>query len=209
MFETSSSPWATASKQTVTHYESIMSYHSSSTTQKKSLWISPETKWPAKTSVSPRSSPLGAFPPCETFPAAKSEEKRMFSQARNKGCLPFTWVNRSVHGLGKWYAKFKTGKFRKRVYHCTYQLIYQKTTAKAWCWYQRWLWRNGTRISVCNISSVKTGLPFQMFRCSRKFSRWNDQNLDVFHILTNRIFRNLFVNGKQPIFRSFPSVKLV
>ena len=121
MFETSSSPWATASKQTVTHYESIMSYHSSSTTQKKSLWISPETKWPAKTSVSPRSSPLGAFPQCETFPAAKSEEKRMFSQARNKGCLPFTWVNRSVHGLGKWYAKFETGKFRKRVYHCTYQ----------------------------------------------------------------------------------------
>ena len=45
----------------------------------------------------------------------------MFSQARNKGCLPFTWVNRSVHGLGKWYAKFETGKFRKRVYHCTYQ----------------------------------------------------------------------------------------
>ena len=87
----------------------------------KSLWISPETKWPAKTSVSPRSSPLGAFPPCETFPAAKSEEKRMFSQARNEGCLPFTWVNRSGHGLGKWYAKFKTSKFRNRVYHCTYQ----------------------------------------------------------------------------------------
>ena len=28
------------------------------------------------------------------------------------GCLPFTWVNRSVHGLGKWYAKFSAGKFR-------------------------------------------------------------------------------------------------
>ena len=28
------------------------------------------------------------------------------------GCLPFTWANRSVHGLGKWYAKFRTGKFR-------------------------------------------------------------------------------------------------
>ena len=30
----------------------------------------------------------------------------------HKGCLPFTWVNRSVHGLGKWFAKFSTGIFR-------------------------------------------------------------------------------------------------
>ena len=28
------------------------------------------------------------------------------------GCFPLTWANRSVHGLGKWYAKFRTGKFR-------------------------------------------------------------------------------------------------
>ena len=27
------------------------------------------------------------------------------------GCLPFTWANRSVYGLVKWYAKFRTGKF--------------------------------------------------------------------------------------------------
>ena len=25
--------------------------------------------------------------------------------------LPFTWANQSVHGLGKWYAKFRTGNF--------------------------------------------------------------------------------------------------
>ena len=25
---------------------------------------------------------------------------------------PFTWANRSIHGLGKWYAKFRAGKFR-------------------------------------------------------------------------------------------------
>ena len=48
--------------------------------------------------------------------------------------------------------------------------IYRKTIAKAWNWYQRWLWRNGNRISVWNIPSGKTGLPFQMFRCYRKFS---------------------------------------
>ena len=37
-------------------------------------------------------------------------------------------------------------------------------------WYQRWLWRSGTRIFVRNIPSGKTGLPFQTFSCSWKFS---------------------------------------
>ena len=44
--------------------------------------------------------------------------------------------------------------------------IYRKTAAKAWTLYQRWLWRNGTRIAI--FQPGKTG-PFQMFRCSRKF----------------------------------------
>ena len=30
-------------------------------------------------------------------------------------CLPFTGANRSVHGLGKWFAKFRTGKFRPEI----------------------------------------------------------------------------------------------
>ena len=39
------------------------------------------------------------------------------------GCFPFTWANRSVHGLGKWYTKFRTGKFRPgfAFKHCTNQ----------------------------------------------------------------------------------------
>ena len=40
---------------------------------------------------------------------------RVFSLAgkrRGHGCLPFTWANRSVHGLVKWFAKLRTGKFR-------------------------------------------------------------------------------------------------
>ena len=56
---------------------------------------------------------------------------------------------------------------------------------------------NGTRISVWNISSGKTGLPFQMFRCSRKFSVGKTQKV-VFHLLSNRISRKILVNGKQP-----------
>ena len=31
------------------------------------------------------------------------------------GCLPFTRANRSVHGVGKWFAKFRTGKFRPAI----------------------------------------------------------------------------------------------
>ena len=37
---------------------------------------------------------------------------------------------------------------------------------------------------------------FQMFRCSRKFSAGTTKKV-MFHLLYNRIFRNLFVNGKQ------------
>ena len=76
--------------------------------------------------------------------------------------------------------------------------IYRKTTAKAWNWYQRWLWRNWTRSSVWNIASGKTGLPLQMFRCSGKFSAGTTKKV-MFHLLCNQIFQNLFVNGKQPI----------
>ena len=30
------------------------------------------------------------------------------SLLENSGCLPFTWANHLVHGLGKWSAKFRT-----------------------------------------------------------------------------------------------------
>ena len=79
--------------------------------------------------------------------------------------------------------------------------IYRKTAAKAWNWYQRWLWRNGTRISVWNIPSEKTGLPFQMFRYFRKFSVGKTQKV-AFHSLSNRISQKSFVNDKQPVFQN-------
>ena len=77
--------------------------------------------------------------------------------------------------------------------------IYQTTTAKAWTRYQRWLWRNGTRIFVWNIPSGKTGLPFQMFRrCYRKYSGGTTQKV-VCYLLSNLIFRKILVNGKQQV----------
>ena len=57
------------------------------------------------------------------------------------------------------------------------------------------------------IPTGKTVLPFQTSRCTRKFSTKTTQKV-VFHLLSNRIFRNLFVNGKQPLFlKSLATVK--
>ena len=76
--------------------------------------------------------------------------------------------------------------------------IYWKTAAKAWNWYQRWLWRNGIQISVWNISSRKTRLPFRCSRCSLKFSIGKTQRV-LFHLFSNQISQKIFVNGKQPL----------
>ena len=40
-----------------------------------------------------------------------------------KGCLPFTRANWLVHGLGKWYAKFRTGKFRPGIAFTMYESV--------------------------------------------------------------------------------------
>ena len=86
-------------------------------------------------------------------------------------------------------------------HHVQISSIYWKTAAKAWNCYQRWLCRNGTRISFCNISSGKTGPPFQVFRCSSKFSVGKRTQKVVFHLLSVRISRKVFVNGgcQEPI----------
>ena len=47
------------------------------------------------------------------------------------------------------------------------------------------IWRNGIRISVWSIPSGKTGLLFQMFRYSQKFSAGKTKKV-VFHILPTR-----------------------
>ena len=50
---------------------------------------------------------------------------------QNTGCLSFTRANRSVHGLGKWFAKFRTGKFRPGIAFVEISSIYRKTAVKA------------------------------------------------------------------------------
>ena len=94
---------------------------------------------------------------------------------RNKGCLPFTWAKRSVQGLGKWWAKLRTGKFHpgSRICHL-YKSVpsTEKTVTKAWNWYQTWLWANGTQISVWNITSGKNRTTFSDVPLLPEIFRW-------------------------------------
>ena len=77
---------------------------------------------------------------------------------------------------------------RNRVYHLYKSVSFTEKRPR----------RRGTGVKdglVWNISSEKkknkqTRQPFQMFRCSRKFSVRTSQKV-VFHLLSNRIFRKL------------------
>ena len=57
---------------------------------------------------------------------------------------------------------------------------------------------NGTRIFHWEVSTGKTGLPFQEFRLFRKISSETNQKV-VFHLQPDRNFRNFLVNGKRSI----------
>ena len=78
--------------------------------------------------------------------------------------------------------------------------IYRKPIPKGWNWYQTWLSRNRTWISVWKIPSGRTGLPFQVFRCSRKFSVRKTQKV-AFYLLSKQILRKLFVGKKASFSR--------
>jgi len=100
------------------------------------------------------------------------------------GCLPFIWANQLVHGLGKWYVKFRTGKFRPGI-------------AVTICTNYVHLPKNGPEglklVSEMALKNWNTNsLPIQTFRFLRKFSTKTTQKV-VFHILSDRI-RKLFVN---------------
>ena len=52
------------------------------------------------------------------------------------------------------------------------------------------------------VSTWKTGLPFQKFHFFRKFSSGTNQKV-VFYLHPNRNFRNFLVNGKRPVFMNY------
>ena len=116
---------------------------------------------------------------------------------QNKGCLPFGQPSRfTVCVNGKQNSGLVNFVPEWRLPVVQISSIFRKTAAKAWNWYQRLFWR--TR---------KTSLPSKMFRCSRKFLLERPMEV-VIHLLSSRIFRELFVNGKQlrSTLASFPPV---
>ena len=102
----------------------------------------------------------------------------------DSGCLPFTWANHSVHGVGKWFAILRTGKFRPGIAFtmCTNYVHLPKNG------------REGLKlVSEMALKNWNTNsLPIQTFRFLRKFSNETTQKV-VFYLLSNRIGK-LFVN---------------
>ena len=98
-------------------------------------------------------------------------------------------------------AKFKTGKFRPGIAFtmCTNQLQLPKNSRER---LKLVLIKDGFEeieheFFVWDIPTGKTGLPFQTFRYSRKFSTETTQKV-VLYLLSNRIFQKSFENGEQP-----------
>ena len=130
-----------------------------------------------------------------------------FDFSDNFCCLPFTWANRWVDGLGKWYVKFMTGKIRPRIAFtiCTNQFHTPRNdseglklvpkmadgTKDGW-WYQR----NETRISFWKILSGKKDYLFRSSIASGNFTPGTTQKVLCLSRF-NRVFRKLLVNGKQ------------
>ena len=121
----------------------------------------------------------------------KSESATTFTLASSRSLV---WVNDTQNsGL----VSFARGS---RLPFVQISSIYRKTTAKAWNCYQRWLWRNGTRISVWNIPSGKKKQDY-LFRCSLTSGHfpleWPKKSCFIY--FSTGFSRNLFVNGKQPL----------
>ena len=110
-----------------------------------------------------------------------------------------TWENRSGHGLGKWYAKFRTGNFRPRIAFtiCTNQFHLPKNgreglkpRSHVWAW----------------GIEMKHEFPFGTFRPEKQYYlfRWSGAPGNfplqrpnvVFHLLFQPDFPELFVNDK-------------
>ena len=117
---------------------------------------------------------------------------------RVTGCLPFTCTNHLVHGVGKWFIKLKTGKFRPRIACtiCTNQFrldgredlkLVSKMASKEW------------NTNFCLEYSIqKNRTTFS----DVPVAPWNfplGKPRVLFHLFSNQISQKIFVNGKQPL----------
>ena len=122
-----------------------------------------------------------------------------FDFSDNFGCLPFTWANRWVDGLGKWYVKFMTGKIRPRIAFtiCTNQFHTPRND------------REGLKL-VLKMALKKWNTNFRLeYSVREKRTTFSDVPLlpEIFHLerhkkscaihVSTGFSGNLFVNGKQ------------
>ena len=111
--------------------------------------------------------------------------------------VPVTWANWSVHGLGKWYAKFMTSKFSPGIAFtiCTNQFHLPENDREGLKLVSKMALKSGTRISAWNTAVRKNRT--DLFRCSvgtRNF-RWNDPKRRA-PFTFQPDFPETFVNGR-------------
>ena len=135
------------------------------------------------------------YPWSATMPVAAPAERG----SGYKGCLPFAWANRSIHSLGIIYGKENSGLVNVVLESRLKKSSYRKNGREGLNPVSKMALKKLNTNFRLEYSVRKTGLPFQMFRCCRKFTAGTIQWL-MRHFLCHRIFRQLFVNGKQTTF---------
>ena len=100
----------------------------------------------------------------------------------------FTWANWSVHGLGRWYTKFRTRKFRPGI-----AFITKKNGREGLNPVSKMALTNGTRNSVRKNRTTFSDVPL----LPEIFSGTTQKV--VCQLLSKRIFWKILVNGKQPV----------
>ena len=105
----------------------------------------------------------------------------------------FTWANWSVHGLGRWYTKFRTRKFRPGIAFITKKKRPRRPEPGIKDGFDEWDAKFRLEYSVrknrTTFSDVSL-LPEIFSGTTQKVVR---------HLLSKRIFWKILVNGKQPV----------
>ena len=119
---------------------------------------------------------------------------------RVTGCLPFTCTNHLVHGVGKWFAKLRTDKFRPRIAFtiCTNQLHSLKNGREGLKLVSKKALREWNTNFRLESSIQKNKTTFS----DVPVAPWNfplGKPRVLFHLFSNQISQKIFVNGKQPL----------
>ena len=114
----------------------------------------------------------------------------------------YIYISKSVFGLDKWYAKFRTGKFRPGIAFtiCANQLHLPKNDREGLILLPKMAlkkWNTNFRLEY----SVRKKKQDYLFRCSLTPGHfpleWPKKSCFIY--FSTGFSRNLFVNGKQPL----------